>query len=559
MKTKGNGVTVAQSAGFCPGVKRAIERVLELEAEGKTPIYTIGPLIHNNQVTADLEQKGIHAIDSLEEAKDKNGVLVIRAHGITPQFQQDIENFGMKVIDATCPLVKNAHNLISEYAKQGYDTVIVGDVGHAEVIGLVGYAQGRAYVVADAEEAQKLPPLQKAHVVSQTTQKEETFYAAAQAVKNKAEHCVISNTICYPTKQRQQETLEKAKEADLVIVVGGRHSANTARLAKLCAELCPKVLHIESAKELKESDVTTVRKIFITAGASTPNWVIEGVVSSVKNMRKAKVTLQSLAQSVVEFLVRSYIYTSFAAVCLTYVCMKLQGARNNFYIYALSGCFVYTLTLANRGEHSYIKKSRLARIIIGALLTCFFAYGLNIYIFIPVFIFLLLGLLYPYRHKFKGFTALRGTRDIVTALGWCFVCACVPALEQGLIFTKAAWLALSYGALLVFIRSVILSIGTEHKDILLSQESFYKAFGVAKTKAAIAVIILGLTVVLAQLILMGWKHTLALMLLLGLLYTVVVAAYFYGRARPRTVLSDAVVDGQFYLLALLAFGAVNFI
>jgi 4-hydroxy-3-methylbut-2-enyl diphosphate reductase len=239
--------------------------------------------------------------------------------------------------------------------------------------------------------------------------------------------------------------------------------------------------------------------------------------------------------------------------------MKLQGAKNNFYIYALSGCFVYTLTLANRGEYPTVKKSRLFRILAGVLLTCYFAYKLNVYVFVPVITFVALGLVYPYRHKLKGFTALRGTRDIVTALGWCFVCACVPALAQGLIFTKSAWLALAYGALLVFVRSVILSIGTEHKDILLGQESFYKAFGIAKTKAAIAVIILGLTLVLAQLILMGWKKPLVFMLLLGLFYTVTIAAYFYHKARPRTALSDAIIDGQFYLLALLAFCAVNFI
>ncbi|MDR1123810.1 MAG: 4-hydroxy-3-methylbut-2-enyl diphosphate reductase [Elusimicrobiota bacterium] len=289
MKENDFGVTVAPSAGFCPGVRKAIARVFELEAEGKKPVYTIGPLIHNKQVTDSLEAKGITSIDALSRAEDKNGVLVIRAHGITPEFQKEIESCGMEVIDSTCPLVKKVHNVIAKYAGLGYDTVIVGDAGHAEVIGLLGYTQGKGFVVADEEEAKKLPRFEKANIVAQTTQKEQTFYAVAEIVKTKAAVCKISNTICEPTKQRQKETLELAKNADLVIVVGGKHSANTARLAKLCGELCPKVLHIESAEEIRAGDAVKPAKIFITAGASTPNWVIEEVAAEVKKLRSKEI------------------------------------------------------------------------------------------------------------------------------------------------------------------------------------------------------------------------------------------------------------------------------
>ena len=145
---KEQDVIVAKSAGFCPGVKRAIDKVLELEAAGKKPIYTIGPLIHNKQVTDMLAAKQISSINHPQEAADKTGVLVIRAHGITPQFQQEVTSCGMEVVDATCPLVKRAHDVISKYAQEGYSTVIVGDGGHAEVIGLLGYTQGKGVVVS---------------------------------------------------------------------------------------------------------------------------------------------------------------------------------------------------------------------------------------------------------------------------------------------------------------------------------------------------------------------------------------------------------------------------
>ena len=275
---------VAKTAGFCPGVKRAIDRVLELEAAGKKPVYTIGPLIHNKQVTDMLRAKQISAIDSPAQATDKNGVLVIRAHGITPQFQHEIEACRMEVVDATCPLVKHAQNIIDEYARKGYRTIIVGDAEHAEVIGLMGYTQGRGMVVSGPEQARQLPSFDKINVVSQTTQKESIFYETAEELKKHAAVCQISNTICQPTKARQKETIEYARHADLVIVVGGKHSANTTRLALLCKGLAPAVQHVETEEELDTALILKAKKIFITAGASTPEWVIGRVAKCVKEI-----------------------------------------------------------------------------------------------------------------------------------------------------------------------------------------------------------------------------------------------------------------------------------
>lgn len=285
MTKKTPEIVVAKSAGFCPGVKHAIEKVIALEASGKKPVYTLGPLIHNRQVTQMLERKQIVAIDTLTQAENKKGVLVIRAHGITPDFQREIENYGMELVDATCPLVKHAQNIIAKFAVQDYHTVIVGDAQHAEVIGLMGYTQGRVNVVSSLKEAQALPHFDKVNVVSQTTQPEAVFYEIAEEVKKHADQCQISNTICQPTKDRQKETIEQAQSADFVIVVGGKHSANTARLAQLCQGLCKHVQHVETDEELDERLVVESPKIFITAGASTPSWVIEGVVFRVKTLR----------------------------------------------------------------------------------------------------------------------------------------------------------------------------------------------------------------------------------------------------------------------------------
>ncbi len=284
-KKKEDDIIVAKSAGFCPGVKKAIEQVMALEAAKKRPIYTLGPLIHNQQAIEMLAMKDIVSVDSPDQAEKKYGVLVIRAHGITPTFQRQLEDCGMEVVDATCPLVKHAQNLIAKYAVQDYHTVIVGDKEHAEVIGLMGYAQERVNVVSSLAEAQSLPHFEKVHVVSQTTQPESFFYEIAQEVKKHADECLISNTICQPTKDRQTETIEQAKNVDLVIVVGGKHSANTTRLADLCRGLTKHVQHVETEEELDVKQVKQAKKVFITAGASTPSWVIEGVVHFVHKLR----------------------------------------------------------------------------------------------------------------------------------------------------------------------------------------------------------------------------------------------------------------------------------
>ncbi|MBP5403696.1 MAG: 4-hydroxy-3-methylbut-2-enyl diphosphate reductase [Elusimicrobiaceae bacterium] len=282
---KAEDILVAKSAGFCPGVKHAIEQVFALEAARKKPIYTLGPLIHNKQVTSMLERKDIRAIHTPEEATNKQGVLVIRAHGITPDLQRQLEACEMSVVDATCPLVKHAQNIIAKYAVQDYHTVIIGDAEHAEVIGLMGYAQNRCHVVSSLEEAKALPHFEKVNVVSQTTQQESVFYELSEEIKKHADICQISNTICQPTKDRQKETMEQAQNADLVIVVGGKHSANTTRLAALCRGLCKHVQHVETEDELNEKEVVEAKKIFITAGASTPSWVIDSVAFRVKTLR----------------------------------------------------------------------------------------------------------------------------------------------------------------------------------------------------------------------------------------------------------------------------------
>lgn len=555
---KEQDVTVAKSAGFCPGVKRAIDKVLELEAAGKKPVYTIGPLIHNKQVTDMLAAKQITSIDRPQDAADKSGVLVIRAHGITPRFQQEVQSCGMEVVDATCPLVKHAQNIIAQYAAQGYHTVIVGDGGHAEVIGLLGYTQGKGVVVSGPEEAARLPHFDKVNVVSQTTQKESVFYETAEEIKKHADECQISNTICQPTKDRQKETIELAQSADLVIVVGGRHSANTARLALLCKGLAPAVLHVETEDELEAAPVTHAKKIFITAGASTPNWVIDRVAARVRELRKPNATsrLSGLAGKIWRFLVRNCFYTAFAASALTYVCMRLEGVPADSRLLAFSWLFVYALTAFNRAAEAEPGQNRrflTAAAILSGLFATGTAFLLGGGALTLCLLFLAAGFAYPFRHLLKlQLLSLPGTKDIVTALGWAFTCALLPAYEHGLLLRKASYLAIFYTILLVFMRSVTLGFTSANKDLIIGRESFYKAFGMKKTKWAVTLILLALTAALATLLTLTWKPALVEMLLIGHLYTVFIVIYYYSKSSTRSVKDETLIDGQFFVLWALS-------
>ncbi|MBI5240694.1 MAG: 4-hydroxy-3-methylbut-2-enyl diphosphate reductase [Elusimicrobia bacterium] len=277
-------IVLAKSAGFCPGVHQALERVRVLAERGKGPVFTLGPLVHSDVVIARLEAQGIRSVDSLEEVKGKGGVLVIRAHGITPELEAEVQAHGIPVVDATCPLVKKVHKAIARYVAQGYATVVVGDSGHAEVVGLLGYAGRGAQVVSGPEEAERLPAFDKVHVVAQTTQEEDVFLKTVAAVRRRSKTVAVSDTICKPSRDRQRETVDLAGKVDLMVVVGSRKSANTARLAAICRRLCPNTVFAESAADLDEAAVRAARRIGVTAGASAPDSLIQDVVSALRKV-----------------------------------------------------------------------------------------------------------------------------------------------------------------------------------------------------------------------------------------------------------------------------------
>lgn len=282
-------VLLAEEYGFCFGVERAVDMVEEALAEGGT-IRSLGALIHNSQEMQRLEQRGVTTIISPAEA-DAGTTAVIRAHGVTPQVQRDLEANAAQVIDATCPFVTRVQHLAERAAKEGRDVVVAGNPDHPEMIGVVGYAPGNTYVVRDANEVSRLPMLRRPLVVSQTTLKLQTFLEVAEAVRAKSEtEPQVINTICSATRDRQDAARALAGQVDAFYVIGGRHSSNSVKLLAVCQEQCARSFLIETADEINPDDLAGVTRVGVTAGASTPNWLIEQVVERLRQIDKTETT-----------------------------------------------------------------------------------------------------------------------------------------------------------------------------------------------------------------------------------------------------------------------------
>ncbi|HBA60308.1 MAG TPA: 4-hydroxy-3-methylbut-2-enyl diphosphate reductase [Elusimicrobia bacterium] len=563
-------ITVAESAGFCPGVKTAIDKVLELAKHSKKRIYTLGPLIHNKQVIETLKEQNIHSVNSAEEIKERGAILVIRAHGITPEEEKKIRSLGLEVVDATCPLVKHAQENIRAHAAEGCATIIVGDRDHAEVVGLMGYAGGHGHVVSGPEEIKKLRHLKKANIVAQTTQENEVFLAAVEEARKIAGELTVSNTICNPTRQRQKETVELSRDADLVIVVGGRNSANTARLFHICKRLAKKAVHIEKEDELKKSMFRGAAKVFITAGASTPTWMIEKVLEKAHELAASRENrlLEQLSLGW-KLVITGSLYTALAAAALTYVCLKLEGAPVSGKFLLMAGLFAFSLHMANRAAEKgaaapdkarkllfvkYAVQSRFAALLAGAL-AIFLSAALGWQVLLTAAFFWLVGMLYPYKlpigfEKFGNFPA---SKDLLIALGWAFMCAYAPGLGHGGALSNSTQLAVFFAFLLVFTRSVLFGVSHAHSDMITGKENFYKAAGPTLTYLTLFFIFLLLSAVLLAIKGMGWQPELASLLLTGLFYYLGLLLFFYFSRIPERITAETLIDAQFFILAALAY------
>lgn len=280
-------IILANTAGFCFGVSRAIKMVENcLEQEKHKKIYSLGPVIHNQQVVNSLKEKGLKVIENLDQI-DEDSVLIIRAHGVSPEIYNWVKEKNIIIIDATCPFVKKIHDHVSKCNENGYKVVIVGNRNHPEVIGIKGWAKD-AIIIEDEKEAQELKTLDKVCVVAQTTLNKEKWESITSILKKNLKECEIFNTICNATYERQKEAEEIAQKVDVMLVIGDPNSSNTNKLYQISKKFCDRSYFIENVNQLDAIQIKDYEKIGITAGASTPDYLINEVVQKLDNIVKRK-------------------------------------------------------------------------------------------------------------------------------------------------------------------------------------------------------------------------------------------------------------------------------
>ena len=280
-------VRLAKTAGFCFGVKRAVETVYrQIEKHQDKQIYTYGPIIHNEEVIKDMEKRGVVVLRTEEELMNvKDGIVIVRSHGIPKDICDKMDERGIDYVDATCPFVKKIHNIVMSESAKGYHIIIIGNPVHPEVEGIKGWAGNDVEVVASLEEAERLSfeEGRKVCVVAQTTYNYNKFQDIVEIIKKKGYNINVLNTICNATKERQEEAVHIAEGVDAMIVIGDKHSSNTQKLFEISKKACDNTYYIQTLGDLDLNQLRSVETVGITAGASTPNNIIEEVQKECQN------------------------------------------------------------------------------------------------------------------------------------------------------------------------------------------------------------------------------------------------------------------------------------
>jgi 4-hydroxy-3-methylbut-2-enyl diphosphate reductase len=571
-------ILIAKTSGFCMGVRRAVEMVLDAPDRYTKPIFTYGPLIHNPQVLNLLQSKDIKVLDEIPNCG--SGTVLIRAHGVPPTAKQKLREAEFRVIDATCPRVIKVQTIIGKHAKKGYAAIIIGDKDHPEVIGLLGYARDNGYAVGSMEELEALPAFDNAIIVSQTTQNTRLLESVISWAARNHPHYKIYNTICDSTERRQAEVQRLAETVDAVIVVGGHNSGNTRRLAEIARRTGKPTYHIESESELASMDTSVLasaRYIGITAGASTPNWIIKKVYRALETLQvKRKQSWRRILFGLQQALLLTNIYVSLGAGCLTYASAKLQGFSQFFPYVLISMLYVQSMHILNHltGSKSdqyndperakFYQKYKLLLVALalasgGAGLVI--AYTLGIFPLLLLLIMSLLGLSYNLRLVPKRFVGIRyrrikdipGSKTLLIAMAWGIVTAVLPPLS---LTGKASWITGSiflWTAGIVFVRTAFFDILDMQGDRIVGKDTFAILLGEKRSMRLLKNILIAL---IAGLILLSSFHLISYLglVLIGcpIFFLLLFSAYERGVLLPSIRL-EFLVETNFILAGIAAF------
>jgi 4-hydroxy-3-methylbut-2-enyl diphosphate reductase len=583
-------IIIAKTAGFCMGVKRAVD--LALENAGKTPggIKTIGPLIHNRQTVDMLKERRVTELD-INDNYSSPGTLLIRAHGIPPETEAKYLDRRHTIIDGTCPKVKTVQKVIARYRNQGYRIIITGDTGHAEVVGLLGYAGESGLLVHSPEEVDALPMADKVCLVSQTTFDRTTFDRIALKIREhfNGNEIVVKKTICAATDQRQTETETIAKQVDALIVVGGKNSANTQRLATIARACGAPTQLVETENEIDWPAIAKCKTIGVTAGASTPNWMIKRVTDQLYFLDQTQqTTIQNLARQFLNITANLNIFVALGAVAVYYLSCCLQGYAFDVngallaFLYFLSMYLWNSVTSIETTQHLGISRYRfyhkynrqlflVAAGSIAAQIVISFSTGKTL--FSLMLFSILAGSAYHVTIvpkllrqflKYKNLKDIPASRDLFVALAWGIVLTFMPQAMHGhLVFNFLVFACFGWIFVLAFLRSLIFDLRDIEGDRIMGRETLITIVGEKRARTAIYLIIvlcIGLLFFFPLATDLDIKRSGSMARFLSQI-PVLIYAFFFVKWNPRLkssmpVLFNIMADGLFYLAGAGAFCAV---
>ena len=556
------------------GVRRALEMVFSEVNKGQDPLYTFGPLIHNEQVMKLLESKGVTPVEDITGLE--KGTLVIRAHGIPPDQRKVLKASGLGLIDATCPRVARVQAIIRYHTNKGYMAIIVGEKDHPEVIGLVGYGGDRARVINTLEEVGDLLETDKVIVVAQTTQEKRSYEEIVKGIKDRFPDALVFDTICDATQSRQEEVRTMAPQVDAFVVVGGRHSGNTRRLAQVATATGVPTFHVETEKELEKEQLSSMETIGVTAGASTPNWMIRRVIQRLEAIRGRRETAAGRSiKKAFKFLFQSNFVSALGAFSLTHAATLLSGRGPDLIHPSLAFFYIYAMHVLNRfldkgagtyndPERAFFYRRHRPFLIMTALVSLSAAlalsYHLGIALFFSVVGLSILGATYSIpivplsRREMWRYSKLKdipGSKTLSQALAWGAVIALLPLLEP----FKGGWASAIVSFLFVFtivyVRSALFDIFQVQGDLVVGVETLPITLGEKRTISLLkAVILIGALILIGAplLRLVGPFSYLLLVTLLSL--SLCLFSYEKRWLYPGLRL-EALVEGNLFLAGLL--------
>ena len=571
-------VVVAKTAGFCMGVRKAMDSVLDAANEkGKGNnghVYTEGPLIHNPQVLEMLEEKGINALG--KDTDISKSTVVIRAHGITPERRREIEATGANICDATCPRVMSVQKIIDKHAEEGYSTIIIGDEGHAEVTGLLGYSRGNGHVISSPEEISGLPDMEKVCIVAQTTQDMRTFALIVEKLKQRYKNHKVFDTICSSTSKRQGEVLNLSETVDAMIVVGGKGSANTNRLAQISVRKGMPTFLVETDEELELKKLINFDTIGITAGASTPNWLIQKVVDKIETLQAENVgKIRIHATRAFALLIGSFMYIGIGAASFSYSSSILLGIDPQLNFCAIATLFLFSMYVLNHfankeavllNEPSRVKlyeEYQSLFVILGitaAIMSFVLALMVGIEVFFCIFLAALFGIAYRVSiipKKFSRFIRYRsleqipGSKEIFISMAWAVSTGLVPFLGSSVHSLSTLPVVLAFIFSMAFIRTVLQDVKDVQGDRMVGKETIPIAIGKRNTQINLIVISVLLAVLLIVSPMLGWTSAFSYYLLPCVAYACGYLYLYHRRLIPSGLACEAITDFNFILAGIM--------